>query len=144
MCGSSTERVEKNNTWRVHIERYTEATGNWEKLPVENNKGFDIIQPTFLVHSKNTIQMLCRSKHNKLVTSWSNDQGITWKHTDTINVVNSNSGIDALTLTKNSFLLVNNPLPQGDNWYNGRNVLDVEFSSDGLNGKNFLNLENQA
>lgn len=142
VCGSSTESVE-NNVWRVHVERYTEATNTWEKIPIENKKGFEIIQPTFLEHGNNTIQMLCRSKHNKIISSWSMDNGKSWSQTDSIPVLNSNSGIDALTLEKNSFLLVNNPLKQGADWFNGRNVLDVEFSSNGITWEKLFDLENQ-
>jgi alpha-L-fucosidase len=141
LCGSSTESVENNN-WRAHVEMYTEATDQWEKIAIEDKKQFDVIQPAFLLHA-NAIQMLLRSKHNKLVSSWSKDNGKTWQRTDTINVVNSNSGIDALTLSKKSFLLVNNPLPQGKDWFNGRNILDIEYSNDGLKWKKLFDLENQ-
>lgn len=141
LCGSSTESVENNN-WRAHVETYTETTDQWQKNAVEDKKQFDVIQPTFLLHN-NEIQMLLRSKHNKLVSSWSKDNGKTWQRTDTINVVNSNSGIDALTLSKKSFLLVNNPLPQGKDWFYGRNVLDVEYSNNGVEWKKLFDLENQ-
>ncbi|UKM64505.1 exo-alpha-sialidase [Flavobacteriaceae bacterium GSB9] len=140
LCGSSTES-DKNNEWRVHVEKYIENTSQWHKIPIENKKSFDIIQPTFLVHSDSLIQMLCRSRHNKLVSSWSDDFGDSWKYTDTIDVINSNSGIDALSLGEKMFLLVNNPLPQGNDWYNGRNILDVEYSKDGLNWERVLTLE---
>jgi predicted neuraminidase len=143
LCGSSTESVGENK-WRVHLEKYTEATESWKKIAIENNKNFEIIQPTFLIHSQNEIQMLSRSKHNKIISSWSDDNGNTWKKTDSIHVVNSNSGIDAITLAKNSFLLVNNPLPQGKDWFNGRNVLDVEYSKDGVKWQTLLDLENQT
>lgn len=142
LCGSSTESVETNK-WSVHVEKYTEATDIWEKIEVENKKKFEIIQPTFLVHSGNEIQMLSRSKHNKVVSCWSIDNGKSWSKMDTINVVNSNSGIDALTINKKLYLLVNNPLPQGKDWFNGRNVLDVEYSKDGLTWKKLFDLENQ-
>ena len=143
LCGSSTESIE-NNHWRAHVEKYIEATGEWTKIPIENNQGFDIIQPTFLVHSNKIIQMLFRSKHDTLITSWSNDKGESWKKTDSINVVNSNSGIDGLMVSKKSFLLVNNPLRQGKDWFNGRNVLDVEHSKDGIHWKKLFDLENQT
>lgn len=143
LCGSSTESID-NKEWRVHVEMYTEATDSWEKIAVENDKGFNIIQPTFLVHSKNTIQMLSRSKHNKIISSWSTDKGKQWNHTDSLNVINSNSGIDAITLSQKAFLLVNNPLPQGKDWFNGRNVLDAEYSNDGLHWKKLFDLENQS
>ncbi len=142
LCGSSTESPE-NNQWRVHVECYTEASGEWEKIPVENKKGFDIIQPTFLTHSDSTIQMLCRSKHNKLITIWSYDNGRSWGHTESLDVINPNSGIDALSIAKNSFLLVNNPLPKGTDWNYGRNVLDVEYSTDGVHWEKLLDIEKQ-
>jgi predicted neuraminidase len=142
LCGSSTESVQ-NNQWRSHVETYTEATDTWKKIAIVDKKEFDIIQPTFLVHSDKTIQMLFRSKHNTLITSWSKDNGQNWKDTDSMHVVNSNSGIDALTISKKSFLLVNNPLKQGKDWFNGRNVLDVEYSKDGVKWQKLFDLENQ-
>lgn len=142
LCGSSTESV-ANNEWRGHVETYDETTEKWTKIPIENKQNFDIIQPTFLVHSDKKVQMLFRSKHNKLITSWSEDYGNSWKNTDSIAVVNSNSGIDAVSLSKKSFLLVNNPLKQGKDWFNGRNVLDVEHSKDGIHWEKLFDLEYQ-
>lgn len=142
LCGSSTESVD-DNKWRVFIETYTEATDKWTITDINDKKNFDIIQPTFLVHSDTKIQILSRSRHNKLISSWSEDNGKTWQKTDSINVVNSNSGVDAVTLSDKSFLLVNNPLKMGKDWFNGRNVLDVEYSKDGLNWKKLFDLENQ-
>jgi predicted neuraminidase len=142
LCGSSTESV-GDNKWRVLIETYTEATYSWTITAINDKKNFDIIQPTFLVHSDKEIQILSRSRHNKLISSWSEDNGKTWQKTDSINVVNSNSGVDAVTLSNKSFLLVNNPLKMGKDWFNGRNVLDVEYSKDGVNWKKLFDLENQ-
>jgi alpha-L-fucosidase len=142
LCGSSTESID-DNKWRVFIETYTEATDSWTITDINDRKNFDIIQPTFLVHSAKEIQILSRSRHNKLISSWSEDNGKTWQKTDSINVVNSNSGVDAVTLSDKSFLLVNNPLKMGKDWFNGRNVLDVEYSKDGLSWSKLFDLENQ-
>lgn len=142
LCGSSTESI-SDNKWRVFIETYTEATDSWTIKDINDKKNFDIIQPTFLVHSDSEIQILSRSRHNKLISSWSEDKGKTWQKTDSINVVNSNSGIDALTLAEKCFLLVNNPLKMGKDWFNGRNILDVEYSKDGLSWNKVFDLENQ-
>ncbi|SEO97440.1 alpha-L-fucosidase [Flavobacterium sp. CF108] len=142
LCGSSTESID-DNKWRVFIETYTEASDSWTIVDIYDKKNFDIIQPTFLIHSDNEIQILSRSRHNKLISSWSEDNGKTWQKTDSINVVNSNSGVDAVTLSNKSFLLVNNPLKMGKDWFNGRNVLDVEYSKDGVNWKKIFDLENQ-
>ncbi len=143
LCGSSTESV-IDNKWRAHMEIYNELTDTWSKIQIPNDKEYDIIQPTILVHSKNKIQLLFRSKHNKLITSWSYDKGKSWSNAEMINVVNSNSGIDALQLSSKGFLLVNNPLPQGKDWFYGRNILDVEYSSDGLKWEKLIDLENQT
>ena len=142
LCGSSTESS-KNNQWRAHLEIYNENTDSWSKIAIPNDNGYDIIQPTILIHSPKKIQLLFRSKHNKLITSWSNDNGETWSNAEIINVANSNSGIDALTLSPQLFLLVNNPLHQGKDWFNGRNILDVEYSENGLHWKKLFDLESQ-
>lgn len=142
LCGSSTESTE-NNQWRAHVEIYNETTDTWSKIAVPNDKGYDIIQPTIIQHSEKKIQLLFRSKHDKLITSWSSDDGKTWSNAEIIDVVNSNSGIDALSLSNHSFLLVNNPLPQGKDWFNGRNVLDVEYSKNGIKWEKLFDLENQ-
>jgi len=140
LCGSSTENKDTDE-WRVHIEFYTEADDQWEKVTVPNSKNFEVIQPTFLLHGNNKIQMLCRSKHDRLITSWSEDAGRSWSDMDSVSVVNANSGVDAVTLNHQSFLLVNNPLPRGTNWYNGRNVLDLEYSTDGKLWEKLLDFE---
>ena len=142
LCGSSTESVE-NNQWRAHLEIYNELTDSWSKISIPNDREYDIIQPTILEHSNKKLQLLFRSKHNKLVTSWSVNNGQTWTNAEIIDVVNSNSGIDALSLSKHSFLLVNNPLLQGKDWFYGRNILDVEYSIDGVKWEKLLDLENQ-
>ncbi len=142
ICGSSTESIQ-NNEWRVHVEKYNEQTNEWELIPVSNSKNYDVIQPTFITHEKSAIQMLCRSKHNKVITSFSYDKGNSWSNLDTLNVPNSNSGIDAISINKNCFLMVNNPLKHGTEWFNGRNKLDVEYSNDGMEWKKLIDLENQ-
>ena len=143
VCGSSTESP-KDNTWRVHVERYYEAEDRWERVTVPNPKGLEIIQPTLLRHGGDTLQLLCRSKHGKLVDTWSTDAGRHWSTADTTTVLNSNSGVDALTLPCNGFLLVNNPLRPGQDWWNGRNVLDLEHSPNGTDWQPLLDLERQA
>ncbi len=140
LCGSSTEDPE-TDAWRVHLERYREGTGTWERVEVPNPQAFEIIQPTFLWHGVDTLQLLCRSKHDRLISSWSYDNGRSWSAADSIQVANSNSGVDAASLAAGGFLLVNNPLPRGEDWWNGRNLLDVEYSDDGLTWVPLVDLE---
>ncbi len=141
LCGSSTEK--SNGEWRVHVELFNEKENSWQKIPVQNTKDFDVIQPTFIELENKKIQMLCRSKHNKVICSMSEDMGKTWSDMDTIAVPNSNSGIDAVTVSNNLFLMVNNPLNHGKEWFNGRNRLDVEYSYNGENWEKIIDLENQ-
>ncbi|NJB84280.1 alpha-L-fucosidase [Lewinella marina] len=143
LCGSSTENP-TTDAWRVHLEQYNESAGSWERIAVPNPQDFEIIQPTFLQHGGDTLQILCRSKHDRLVSSWSYDKGNNWTEADTVAVPNSNSGVDAVTLASGDFLLVNNPLPRGKNWWNGRSVLDVEWSTDGLEWQSLFDLERHA
>ncbi|PPK88095.1 putative neuraminidase [Neolewinella xylanilytica] len=140
LCGSSTESP-TTDAWRVHLERYREATDTWEKVAVPNSRDFEIIQPAILRHGGDTLQILCRSKHDRLIGSWSYDGGASWTDADSLPVPNANSGVDALTLSTGNFLLVNNPLPMGDDWWNGRNVLDVAFSTDGVDWLPLVDLE---
>ncbi|MCU4166695.1 sialidase family protein, partial [Carboxylicivirga caseinilyticus] len=142
LCGSSTEGIEED-IWRVHNETYNEATESWEVIEVPNPKELDVIQPTFIPHKNDQVQMLCRSRHNKIVSSWSEDNGTSWSPLDTLDVANSNSGIDAIAIDQNLFLMVNNPLKQGPDWFYGRNVLDVEYSFDGINWNHLFDLENK-
>jgi alpha-L-fucosidase len=143
LCGSSTEdRVD--NTWRVHIERYREKDDRWERLPVPNPKRLEAIQPTLLPHGGDTVQILCRSKHGKLAESWSTDGGRSWSELDTTAIVNSNSGVDAVGLASGGYLLVNNPLPPGRDWWNGRNVLDLQYSANGTDWRQLTELERHA
>ena len=143
LCGSSTEDP-VTDEWRVHLERYTEATDSWERVDVPNPADYDVIQPTFLRHGPDTLQLLCRSKHDRVIGSWSYDGGATWTAVDSLPVPNSNSGIDAVTLDGSGFLLVNNPLPRGADWWNGRNVLDVAYSTDGVDWRSLVDLERHA
>ena len=87
--------------------------------------------------------MLLRSRQNKIIQSWSSDNGQTWGELSSINLPNPNSGIDAVTLKDGSFLLVYNSLPSGKEWSKGRNVLKLGHSKDGVNWTDIYTLENQ-
>ncbi len=143
LCGSSTESP-STDAWRVHLERYREDDNTWEKVKVPNAKALEIIQPTILRHDGDTLQILCRSKHNRLIGSWSYDGGNSWTEADSLPIPNSNSGVDGVALASGNFLLVNNSLPRGEHWWNGRNVLDVSFSVDGIAWQPLVDLERHA
>ncbi len=134
LCGSSTEF----SGWRVHMEWTTDLGKSWHKTESLNDTSkFQIIQPTILVHSKNDIQILCRSKEGVITESWSKDEGRTWSKMRATELPNPNSGIDAVMLKNGISLLVYN------NTKEKRTPLNVAVSKDGKNWKDVLVLENQ-
>ena len=138
---SSTESM-IGNIWNVHIETSDASLRNWKKIPVASN-GFGVIQPTFLIHGKR-LQMLCRSKQDVIAQSWSDDNGQSWSPMTTTSLSNPSSGIDAVTLQNGMQLLVYNPMPAGKEWWEGRAVLKIALSKDGISWNNIYTLEQHA
>jgi predicted neuraminidase len=133
LAGSSTEF----DGWVVHMERTTDAGKNWQKTTALNDKGqFGAIQPTILVYPSGRIQILCRSRQNKITESWSEDGGKTWSPMQVTTLINPNSGIDAVMLQDRRALLVYNHSK-------GRSPLNVAVSADGRIWQAALTLENQ-
>ncbi|MFZ6025636.1 MAG: exo-alpha-sialidase [Bacteroidota bacterium] len=102
---------------------------------------FGIIQPTLLRYKDNCIQALFRSRQNMIVQSWSTDGGEHWTVAEAMRLPNPNSGIDAVSLHNGTQLLVYNPLKSGANWWEGRSVLKIASSTDGVNWKDVYTLE---
>ena len=135
---SSTESLDEKE-WKIHIERSDMNSENWEKISVDN-KDFGAIQPAIIRHSPTRLQMLCRSRQNRILQSWSNDNGKSWESLSETSVLNPNSGIDAVTQANGQQLLVYNPAKSGAHWSEGRNELQLAFSSDGKEWKNIHTL----
>ena len=138
---SSTESVDEK-TWHIHLEKCDKNGQNWVKIPIENDT-FGVIQPTILRYSKDKLQLLSRSRQNKVVQNWSFDNGKTWQSPTMTNLANPNSGIDGVTLKNGWQVLVYNPLPKGKEWSNGRNKLVVAVSKDGSNWTDIYTLEDE-
>ena len=132
LCPSSTE----NDGWKVHMEITSDNGLTWERTPALNEKNRGAIQPTLLMHSGGTIQMLCRSTGSWILDSWSEDNGRTWSGLTPTSLPNPNSGIDAVTLKDGRQIVVYNHLTRG------RNILNVALSEDGKNWKAVALLEN--
>jgi len=134
LCPSSSE----NDGWRVHMEMTPDNGITWTRTKALNEKNIAAIQPAVLFHKSGKLQILCRSKQSKILTSWSEDNGETWTELEPLTVPNPNSGIDAVTLKDGRHLVVYNHLT------NGRHMLNVAVSDDGVNWKSALLLENDA
>ncbi len=140
LAGSSTE----HDGWIVHMERFTGAwtpeslgsLSSWEKTGALNDaKEFGAIQPTILVHSPSSIQILCRSRQRVITQAASQDGGRTWSPMTATALPNPSAGIDAVKLTDGRFLLVYNPSATS------REKLELALSSDGKEWRPVATLE---
>ena len=140
LCPSSTETKQ---SWKAHIERSTDLGATWQLIPVDPQTKFNVIQPTLLYHGGNKIQILCRSKENKIIEAYSDDNGKTWGALSPTKLPNPNSGIDAVTLKNGMHLLVYNPtINSNDKGFNDRAKLNVAISKDGKQWTIVVVLEN--
>jgi predicted neuraminidase len=141
LYASSTES--KDESWQIHLETSDAESTQWQYIAIECGR-FDVIQPTILTYGDEWLQMLCRSKQNTIVQTWSYDKGATWSNLAPVNLPNPNSGIDAVTLRNGLQLLVYNPMKSGKDWSAGRSVLKVAVSKNGHNWEDILTLEDHT
>jgi predicted neuraminidase len=138
---SSTE----HDGWRVHLERSVDEGKSWQFIgPLDEEEGFEAIQPTVLIHGPEQLQILCRSRAGVVAQSWSTDNGLTWTPLAATNLPNPNSGIDGVTLNDGRHLLVYNHVGKEEGkWGGPRSPLNVAVSDDGENWQQVLVLEDQ-
>lgn len=136
LSGSSTEYA----GWRVHFERSSDQGVSWQASAAVNDpKEIGAIQPAILQHGGGKLQALCRTRGmNKIGQIWSVDGGKTWGRMELIHVPHPSSGLDALTLSDGSHILVYN------HTLKGRARLNVATSKDGRNWNAALMLEDEA
>jgi alpha-L-rhamnosidase len=132
--------------WQVHLEISADTGRTWMKTePLNDGLQFHIIQPSLLTYGKDSLQLVCRSMENRLVSLWSYDNARTWSSADTISVPNPNSGTDAVTLQDGRQLLVYNPTERYEGkWGGPRSPLSVAISTDGKKWEEILQLETEA
>jgi predicted neuraminidase len=139
LCPSSVEGEE----WYVQMEMTADTGKTWSKVIVpEGETKFNVIQPAILKHKNGKLQILCRSKENCIVQSWSKDNGMTWSPLSAMKLPNPNSGIDAVTLTSGLSVVVYNPatVPEGK-WTGDRTPLCVAVSKRGKRWHDIATLE---
>jgi predicted neuraminidase len=134
LCGSSTEDA----GWRVHFERTPDRGATWEKTPpINDGRGFGIIQPALLRTGAAGVTALMRSTKGRIFVSRSEDDGRTWSPPAPTELLNPNAGIDALTLRDGRHLLVYNPVERG------RDSLCLAISKDAVHWLPVMWLENR-
>jgi predicted neuraminidase len=122
--------------WRVHVERNSGPDRSWQRVDLADGAGdFRAIQPALLRYPSGRIQLLARSREDRIVQSWSDDAGRTWSQLSPTVLSNPNSGIDAVALRDGRALLVYNPTQ----WR--RSPLRVAISGDGGRWRDVITLE---
>lgn len=121
--------------WCAHIEVSSDNGKTWTALtgPLNDPNQMQAIQPTLLTYPNGRIQMLCRSREDKIVEAWSSDGGKTWSPMQPMILPNPNSGIDGVTLADGRQLLVYNHSTrnQPGMGHKGRGIINVALSDDG-------------
>eukprot|EP00744_Colponema_vietnamica_P020992 GILI01029913.1.p1 GENE.GILI01029913.1~~GILI01029913.1.p1 ORF type:complete len:343 (+),score=-36.65 GILI01029913.1:226-1254(+) len=138
---SSTESLDEK-VWNIHLEKSDKNAKTFKKINIACDT-FGVIQPSILQYSGNKLQLLCRSRQNAVVQTWSNDNGNTWSPLTLTNLPNPNSGTDATTLKNGLQVLVYNPLKKGADWFNGRYKLNVAVSKNGKDWQDVYTLEDE-
>lgn len=135
LCGSSTEGPEG---WRVHFERTSDLGQTWTRTPPLNDgKTIGAIQPSILLHPRNRLQAIGRTRQGRLFEIWSRDGGRSWDKMRLTPLPNPNAGTDALTLKDGRHLLVYNHASRP----RMRTPLNVAVSPDGQRWFAALTLE---
>ncbi|MFH5832971.1 exo-alpha-sialidase [Halalkalibaculum sp. DA384] len=136
---SSTE----HDGWRVHFEISPDTGKTWQLVgPINDAEEYDVIQPSILRHGGDTLQILARSKNNRIITSWSYDGGYSWSSLTPTELPNPNSGTDAVTLDNGHHLLVYNHSEKDEGeWGGPRTPLNVAVSEDGKQWHTVITLE---
>ena len=128
----------------IHIEISDSELLNWKRLPrLEDPEKLLALQPTILDHGNERLQILTRTFARKLGSAWSEDNGKTWSPIQPLDIYMANSGIDAVKLPDNRYLLVYNPTsaPLYPTAWGKRDTITIALSDDGISWRNVLDLE---
>jgi predicted neuraminidase len=134
LCPSSSE----DDDWKLHMEFTRDLGKTWSRTgPLNDGVTTSAIQPSVLFLPDGRLQLVCRSENGFILQAFSSDQGQSWTALEPSNLVNPNSGIDAVTLKDGRHVIVYNPVKKG------RSPISVAISSDGKTWKDVATLENE-
>jgi predicted neuraminidase len=140
LAGSSTE----HDGWRVHFEMSRDGGRTWQVTgPINDGHTIEAIQPTILRHTDGRLQAIGRTRQDRVFTAESRDAGITWGALRLTDIPNPSAGTDVVTLFDGRHLHVYNHTVRQDG-ANGRAMLNVAISRDGVSWDAALVLENDA
>lgn len=110
LCPSSSE----DDDWKLHMEFTRDLGKTWSRTgPLNDGETTSAIQPSILFLPDSRLQLVCRSENGFILQAFSSDQGRSWTALEPSNLVNPNSGIDAVTLKDGRHVIVYNPVKRG-------------------------------
>ncbi len=130
--------VESYGSWSCWIERSTDNGRTWRRIGPITVPGRDgIIQPSVIQLSGKHLRLYARSKSTigRICVADSLDDGLTWSDAKPLDLLNPNSGLDAVKLQDGRVVLVFN------NSTIARTPLNLAVSSDGEHFRIFSTLE---
>ena len=86
---------------------------------------------------------MCRTRQSVVSQSWSEDGGKTWGEMTATSLPNPNSGTDAVTLKDGRQLLIYNHTIRKGGFPNGRDMINLAISEDGIDWKPVMTIERQ-
>ena len=142
LCPTSTESP-TTDLWQVHMETTSDNGFTWRRTNALNDGiAFGAIQPSLLQLGGPELLAVGRSKQKSVFQMRSKDGGRTWGEMQAGSLPNPNSGVDAVTLSDSSHLLVYNHVSGKQGSWGDRSPLNVAISKDGVAWQAALQLEN--
>ncbi|MEA1950243.1 MAG: exo-alpha-sialidase [Planctomycetota bacterium] len=144
-------KEDKRDIWKAFADRSKDHGKTWHRsayfakpTPRDGKRdrrfaGAGAIQPTFWESKPGRVHALLRTAAGIVWRCDSKDGGLTWGPYEVTDLLNNNSGLDALRLKDGRVVLIYNPV--GRNW-GARTPLDIAVSSDnGQTWKTVAHLE---
>ena len=146
ICPSSRETRISEDTliWSVHFEITRDNGISWESVgPIHDGLEIQAIQPSILFYKDGKMQVMCRTRQQRISESWSEDGGQTWSPMKLTSLPNPSAGTDAVTLKDDKQLLIYNHTTRDGDFPKGRNMLNLAISTDGISWEPLLTIERQ-
>lgn len=144
--------VEKGG-WRLYFEYSDDMGKTWKRTDfvkadstMQNGKmkQDQAIQPSIIFLSDGRLAAVARTRSEHVGITYSSDNGETWSKLQLIGTPNNNSGLDAVTLSDGTHVMICNekPIPHGiKNGKGLRTPLSLMKSTDGVNWQHWMTLE---
>lgn len=139
ICPTSVEK----GGWRLYFE-LSDDNGKtyWKTDFVPADSGMFAIQPAVVFLPDGRLAALARTRNRHVAVTYSSDNGSTWSKLELLPLFNNNSGLDAVTLSSGSHLLICNDWEiEKDKQKGARTPLTLMISQDGIHYEKLMTIE---